>query len=486
MKLKPHKIRIINLTLAFALIFFNTTGTFSAEIIVYTNESEELNSNTVILDNDNTGGDVILQFGQSLNERLYWNNTGTTFVFSDDLNLTGSLDVDGTITAGSGDIQLTDATGNIDGEQISNDTIDDDSIDFGMGIDQVGADDITMTDEFDNSANTNVQDVVDDVDAAIGNRTYTQDNYVTDAQSLTASIDALDQQVKLNSDASGGALDGTTSNTFTLDNNDTGGNVDLIFGTTVAQYLRHDGTLFHLSDNLNMELTGQVIEMGANSAADIYLSFDDDGASDRNFGWDDSETAFSTFNDELEFRTKQSATPPFTCGATYAGMQWMDTDTGITYVCDTSNSRNKWLSQSVMSLYGEEDGNCGNGQDIGSDADCSVDLGAMIGVDTAPPILGLYVPHPMTITGYGFSADDDGCDTGSFDIEVWSTGSNVNDNSYTLESTVATGLTGEAHNAGNLNVNVAGNQYINFGVDNNCGQNWDDFNVILYYKWRHD
>lgn len=51
---------------------------------------------------------------------------------------------------------------------------------------------IGIFDEFDNSASANVQDVMDDIDAAIGIRTYTEDNVVTDNQSVAASIDALD------------------------------------------------------------------------------------------------------------------------------------------------------------------------------------------------------------------------------------------------------------------------------------------------------
>ena len=41
-------------------------------------------------------------------------------------------------------------------------------------------------------ANTTVQGAIGDIDSAIGNRTYTEDNYVTDSQSLTASVNALD------------------------------------------------------------------------------------------------------------------------------------------------------------------------------------------------------------------------------------------------------------------------------------------------------
>lgn len=53
---------------------------------------------------------------------------------------------------------------------------------------------VGIFDEFDNSNGTNVQDVVDDIDAAIGTRSYTEDNVLTDGQSVTASLDALDQK----------------------------------------------------------------------------------------------------------------------------------------------------------------------------------------------------------------------------------------------------------------------------------------------------
>ena len=44
------------------------------------------------------------------------------------------------------------------------------------------------------SQSLNVLDIaVDSLDSAIGTRTYTQDNYVTDTEALTFSIDALDQ-----------------------------------------------------------------------------------------------------------------------------------------------------------------------------------------------------------------------------------------------------------------------------------------------------
>lgn len=52
-------------------------------------------SNSFILDNDDTGGNVFLQFGATLAETLTWNNATTTFELSDGLNLADDLTVGG-------------------------------------------------------------------------------------------------------------------------------------------------------------------------------------------------------------------------------------------------------------------------------------------------------------------------------------------------------------------------------------------------------
>ena len=98
--------------------------------------------------------------------------------------------------------------------------------------------------------------------------------------------------------------------------------------------------------------------------------------------------------------------------------------------------------------------------------------------------LGLYLPYDATIVGYGFSEDDDACTSGSFDVEVWGTSSSSDDDTFSRLVDVATGLNGQAHNANNLNVDVSGGQYILWGLDNNCGQGIDDYNVVLHLRWR--
>lgn len=48
-------------------------------------------------------------------------------------------------------------------------------------------------------ASSNLETAIGALDTAIGDRTYTEDNYVTDGETITASIDALDQAIAANS-----------------------------------------------------------------------------------------------------------------------------------------------------------------------------------------------------------------------------------------------------------------------------------------------
>jgi len=175
------------------------------------------------------------------------------------------------------------------------------------------------------------------------------------------------------------------------------------------------------------------------------------------------------------------------------GRTFIDTDTGIAYVCDPS--RDKWLSVETMVLFGEESGTCdGDGtNDPNNDEGCNVDwgngLGASIGGGNAE--LGLYVPYNSTIISVGWAVDDNECTGGgSFDLEFWGTGSNLVDEPYTLDQEIVTGLSStQVYNDNNLNIDINGDQYTLWGIDNNCtggNSDMDDWNMIIYLKWRHD
>jgi len=221
-------------------IFALTTPAFAAETLVFSNEYQEENANDLILDFDDTGGDVTLQFGNTLGEQLFWDDTNSQFVFTDDLSVQGNISVTGTVDGVDISTLDTTVTNHLNGAANKHDASE---------IDVETAGNITTVSDLETNLGA--------FDTAIGNRTYTEDNYVVDGESLTSSLDSLDQQIKDNADAITGTSGstGTTSNIYTLDTDDTGGNVTLQFGTTLAEQLYWDNAAgqFVLSDDLSIQ-----------------------------------------------------------------------------------------------------------------------------------------------------------------------------------------------------------------------------------------
>jgi len=171
------------------------------------------------------------------------------------------------------------------------------------------------------------------------------------------------------------------------------------------------------------------------------------------------------------------------------GRTFIDTDTGIAYVCDPS--RDKWLSVETIFLVGEEGGGCGDEEGPDFENNCSVDWGNGLGNDVSGgiPEVGLYIPYNMTLIAYGISIDDPtDCDSGAspnYDFEFWGTSSNNTDEGYALQAEIV-GLTGEVNNDNQLDLDIIGDQYTFWGLENHCNEDINDFNVMLYLKWRHD
>ena len=216
--------------------------------------------------------------------------------------------------------------------------------------------------------------------------------------------------------------------------------------------------------------------------------------------WTQVNQDLTTGNTVVSFNTDNGATatlpvtsrslvatgvdPPVACQSGFYGRTFHDTDTGLNYICDST--RDKWLSIETMNAWGEESGVCAAGFDLLTDQDCGVVWGNGLGQETQPPDLGQYLPYNATIIAYGFSEDNDACAAGTFDVEIHTSPTNADDNSWALEAELATGLNGEVHNANNLDIDIQGDRYKVWGIDNNCLQNIDDWNVVIYFKWHHD
>ena len=560
--------------------------------------------NTFTLDNDNTGGNVIFQFGTTLAESLTWNSASSRFDLSDDLNINGNLSQYGNLFTLDSDNTGTGADVSIVAEQgtDNNGTLRYNATDNrweisndGSAFAQIAASGGTLDEAYDFGGAGSGRSITADsgalevtVPLGSGNPAFILNQNDTSGNPNTLEINNAGTGYSIFVNSGDGVFDedviagGSTSRTetinnigFTLNGNDlfvagnagtegniyadgtyndgsglmindgyirTTGNIALRANGDTNDYIHldttgneeyvyfEDSTLGYANDPgvrlnsstgqleyrdenesawsaldslssseslddgynvghtvtadtgaVDLNGTGEILRLGNGTANDSYITFDD--GTSHALGWDDSQNAFSTFDNQFAFRVLQGTTPPVACSATYGGMEWMDTDTGIIYACDST--RNKWLSMKEKKMFGEQSGTCSAGGETSNDTNCTTEWGAGLGSD-ATTDLGLFITQPITITAYGFSADNDACTSGSFDIEVISTGSNTDDNNYTWEADVATGLSGEAENGAGISVDLQGNEYIIFGMDNNCGQGIDDFNIIIYFKYRHD
>lgn len=97
---------------------------------------------------------------------------------------------------------------------------------------------------------------------------------------------------------------GTSENTFTLDSDDTGGNVSLTFGTALAESLLWDNanTRFTLSDDVrtegNLAVVGQVYIAADHVATDSdgILNIGRNGSAWETFQWNDTANEYQLIN----------------------------------------------------------------------------------------------------------------------------------------------------------------------------------------------
>lgn len=170
----------------FTIIISGTLTAHAQGVLLINTDIEELD-NVFVLDADDTGGDITLQFGGTLNKYLQWDSASEYFSFNDDIDLQGN--------------------------EIKN----------------VRLDNLAVAPTCDGTAI-----------GRIYHNTTNSNSYICNGTSW--------EQIDL---AAGAAITGVDSNTFTIDQDDTGGDVSLIFGTTLAESLTWDSVneRFVLSDD---------------------------------------------------------------------------------------------------------------------------------------------------------------------------------------------------------------------------------------------
>ena len=66
--------------------------THAVETLTFENDSSRpFNARTLILDNQNRGGNLILQFGGTLSEQFLWDSVSNKFKLTDDLDVQGTM-----------------------------------------------------------------------------------------------------------------------------------------------------------------------------------------------------------------------------------------------------------------------------------------------------------------------------------------------------------------------------------------------------------
>jgi hypothetical protein len=80
----------LQILLATGLVVLAAAGSAFAQGVLLINTDITENENNLILDADNSGGDITLQFGGTLNKYLRWDAVNSYFSFNDDINLQGN------------------------------------------------------------------------------------------------------------------------------------------------------------------------------------------------------------------------------------------------------------------------------------------------------------------------------------------------------------------------------------------------------------
>ncbi|MBD3270061.1 hypothetical protein GF376_00880 [Candidatus Peregrinibacteria bacterium] len=466
----------------------------SAEIIFQDDLYHEVLSEGVLIDSLNQTGSPFLKFGNDGSDgEISWNNLNNEFEIDHKVIVTGGIESDGVIDFSAGSsfrIREESFGGNFNG--ISAPVCGSEGE---LAVDS-DTDDLYICKD---ALSNNWSQIAGGGGSAI-DLDMAYDNFGANASIIT--IDALQGQT------GGLVFDGQLSGdeAVTIRNSDDGGAVTIEndgigdslrvndgFGDSTPFVIDDIGNVGVLNVNpqnpLDLETFGDVIEIGDNSANDICIVFDDDAGVDRKLCWNDAEGGFEFSEPLAGLGIKSSPTPPGPCSASLSGEFWFNSATGLVYVCDTSNGRNKWLSSTANVFWGEAlNASCGgNVSSLINSPQCPVRYGANLGYRNQRN--GLYVPDDITIVGVGFNIDQNfyqnGCNVDFSAIySPQPYNFNSNGSEITLTNWVVSG-TGDLEFAiQNLNVDVPGGNWINFGPEPKNCQVMNNYIMNIYYRFK--
>lgn len=212
--------------------------------VIFTTEEGVINTSTLQLGEDTVDTDITIEFGEALGASLVFDSVADNFEFDKDVDFQDNEIENIIIHSGTAfptavegklfyrtDLNLlhVNIDGTVPGWQ---------AIATGANADTLDGLDSTQFLRSDTSDNFTAG-------------TLTFDNGTTLELAAGSTLDADDATVN---------LDEITNNSLTLDSDDTGGNVDLIFGTAAAARLRHTGAQFEFNDDV--DITGTITASG--------------------------------------------------------------------------------------------------------------------------------------------------------------------------------------------------------------------------------
>ena len=239
-------------------------------------------ANTFTLDNDDTGGNVVLKFGTTLAETLTWDNANTRWAFSDDIRVEGNAAIVGQAFIAD-DHSATDSDGTLNLGRNGNawETLKWD--DAGSQFD--------LSDDLDVTGNITITGTVDGYDVGtIGGQAHDQNTdtgsttptFTLDSDNVGAGIN-VDIVANQGSDADGTLRYDTTTNAWQISNNGgafaaigTGGSQDFegVYSTDVDKILTTTNGTFTIEAgtgavNVNSTTGGVSLNASINGAVNI-------------------------------------------------------------------------------------------------------------------------------------------------------------------------------------------------------------------------